>query len=196
VGDVADATVQLVRDAHVTAGCTLPHPADDTPLAAELADPGPTVLALSSAAGAGFQRVLEATPARALLRRRSGRTRSHDLAALRAWLGGHLEQVVAPDLPDRVTRVVTELDAGPRVPETALLPADLPVPPPVLIGDASTLPRRARQQPGRDFQLDNDRERAAQDAEPSAFALPSLPLFGGESFLDKLLMAQAVRGDT
>lgn len=196
VGDVADATVQLVREAHVAAGCTLRHLADDDALAAELADLGPTVLALSSAAAAGFPGVLEATPARALLRRRPGRTRSHDLVALSAWLGGHLERVVAADLPERVARVVAELGAGPQAPVVALLPADLPVPPPVLIGDASTLPRRSRREPGRDFQLDTDREQAARGSEPSAFALPSLPLFGGESFLDKLLMAQAARGDT
>ena len=191
VGDVADATVQLVREAHVAAGCTLRHLPDDTGLAAELVALGPTVLAVSADAAAGLPAVLEASPARVLLRRRTARTRSHDVAALRTWLGGHLEQVVAVDLPDRVARVVAELGAVPLAPVVDLLPADLPVPPPVLVGDASTLPRRSRQDPGRDFQFDNDRRSGAPEPESSAFALPSLPLFGGESFLDKLLMAQS-----
>lgn len=194
VGDVADATVQLVRDAHVAAGCTLRHVADDAALAAELADLGPTVLALSSAAADGLQAFLNGSPAPSVLRRRSSRARGHDLAALHAWLGGHLQQVVAPGVVERVERVVAELGATVTSLSVQLLPADLPVPPPVLVGDASTLPRRSRQQPGREFQFDNDRESTVADDEPSAFDLPSLPLFGGESFLDKLLMARAATG--
>lgn len=194
VGDVADATVQLVRDAHVAAGCTLRHIADDAALAAELTDLGPTVLALSSAAADGVQAFLNGSPAPSVLRRRSSRARGHDLAALHAWLGGHLQQVVAPGVAERVERVVAELGATVTSLSVQLLPADLPVPPPVLVGDASTLPRRSRQQPGREFQFDNDRESTVADDEPSAFDLPSLPLFGGESFLDKLLMARAATG--
>ncbi|GAA5134591.1 hypothetical protein GCM10023339_71370 [Alloalcanivorax gelatiniphagus] len=76
-----------------------------------------------------------------------------------------------------------------------LLPGDLPVPLPVLRGDAAVLPRRSRRDPGRDFQLATERERVlVDDAASSAFALPSLPLFGGESFLDRLLIAQARAG--
>lgn len=194
VGDVADETVQLVREAHLAAGCTLRHVADATTLSAELADLGPTVLAVSSTAAADLPAVLDASPAPAVLRRRSSRARGHDLAALRTWLGGHLEQVVARELPDRVARVVAEVGAGPATLLATLLPADLPVPPPVLVGDASTLPRRSRQDPGRDFQFDNDRAAEVAEPEPSAFNLPSMPLFGGESFLDKLLMAQALKG--
>ncbi len=191
VGDVADATVQLVREAHVAAGCTLRHLADHDRLAEELADLGPTVLAVSSDVAAWLPGVLEASPARQLLRRRSGRSRGTDLSALRAWLGGHLELLVADDVPDRVERVVGEAGGRTWGPAAELLPADLPVPPPVIIGDASTLPRRSRREPGREFQFDNDREPRSPAPEPSAFALPSLPLFGGESYLDKLLLAQA-----
>ncbi|WP_374454657.1 AMP-binding protein [Nocardioides sp.] len=194
VGDVADPTVELVRAAHVAAGCTLRHLPDGAVLAGELADLGPTVLAVSSAAAADLPLLLAASPAPAVLRRRSSRARGNDLDALRAFLGGHLDQVVAPELPDRVARVLAELDAGTWSSVADLLPADLPVPPPVLVGDSSTLPRRSRQEPGRDFQFDNDREPTVAEPEPSAFDLPSLPLFGGESFLDKLLMAQAKKG--
>jgi hypothetical protein len=194
VGDVADATVQLVREAHVAAGCTLRHVADHQHLAEELADLGPTVLAVSAAAAAGLPAVLEASPARQLLRRRSGRSRGTDASAFAAWLGGHLELLVADDLPDRVGRAVVEAGGRTWGPAAGLLPADLPVPPPVIIGDASTLPRRSRREPGRDFQFDNDRETPASEPEPSAFALPSLPLFGGESYLDRLLLAQAGQG--
>lgn len=194
VGDAADATVQLVRDAHLVAGCTLRHVADDAALAEELAELGPTVLAASAATAVGLPAHLEASSAPAGLRRLAGRARGHDVVAVRAWLGGHLEQVVAGELPDRVVRVVTEVGATPVSLAGHLLPADLPVPPPVLLGDPSTLPRRSRREPGRDFKLDDEREPVVAEPEPSAFNLPSLPLFGGESFLDKLLMAQALEG--
>lgn len=92
-----------------------------------------------------------------------------------------------------VRRLVADL--GVEVAGTDLVrlaAGDLPMPAPVVRGDASALPRRSRRQPGRAFQLDTDRERVlVDDAAASAFALPSLALFGGESFLDKLLIAQA-----
>ncbi len=92
-----------------------------------------------------------------------------------------------------VRRLVDDLGVVVAGPEHLRLAAgDLPVPPPVVQGDASALPRRSRRDPGREFQLDTERERVlVDDAAASAFALPSLPLFGGESFLDKLLIAQA-----
>ena len=74
------------------------------------------------------------------------------------------------------------------LPQPAL---DLPVPPPVVMGDPSTLPRRARRDPGRDFQFETERAPQFDESEGSAFVLPSLPLFGGESFLYKLLLARA-----
>lgn len=194
VGDAADATVQLVREAHLAAGCTLRHVADDADLAVELTELGPSVLALSAAAAAVLPAHLDAVPAQAWSRRRSGRARAHDDGALRAWLGGHLEKVVAAELPDRVARGLAEVGVTPWALTADLLAADLPVPPPVLVGDASTLPRRSRQEPGRDFRFDDDREPVAAQGEPTAFELPSLPLFGGESFLDKLLMKQALEG--
>lgn len=75
-----------------------------------------------------------------------------------------------------------------------LQPADLPVPPLVVMGNAADLPRRSRNDPGRDFQLETDRDPQFDEPEESAFVLPSLPLFGGESFLDKLLRSQALEG--
>ncbi|MDR7255719.1 hypothetical protein J2X46_004736 [Nocardioides sp. BE266] len=194
VGDVADPTVQLVRQAHVASGCTLRHLPDDTALATEMRDLGPTVLAVSADAAEGLQAFLNGSPAPSVLRRRSSRARGNDLALLHAWLGGHLEHVVAGGLAERVERVVVELGATVPSFSVDLLPADLPVPPPVLVGDASLLPRRSRQEPGRDFQFDNDRHPVVEEAGPSAFNLPSLPLFGGESFLDRLLMSQALKG--
>ncbi|WP_210650006.1 AMP-binding protein [Nocardioides sp. SYSU D00065] len=98
-------------------------------------------------------------------------------------------------LPATAARLA--LERGVRVvrgSDVPVAPADLPLPPPVLRGDPSTLPRRSPREPGRDFQFDVDRRPVAVAPEESAFELPSLPLFGGESFLDKLLMAQAREG--
>jgi hypothetical protein len=64
-------------------------------------------------------------------------------------------------------------------------PADLPEPPPVVMGDAALLPRRAPRTPGDDFGL-----RLEPEVDASAF-LPSLPLMSGESFLDQLLLSRA-----
>jgi len=100
--------------------------------------------------------------------------------------------VVAADVPDVVRKAFTA--SGARVSGTGtpvLLPADLPVPPPVVLGDAADLPRRARREPAREFQLETERETAQPEPDESAFVLPSLSLIGGESFLDKLLLAKA-----
>ena len=73
----------------------------------------------------------------------------------------------------------------------ALADPDLPVPPPVVMGRVADLPRRSREEPGEEFRLVVDRPQAPAGDDESAFELPSLPLFGGESFLDKLLLARA-----
>lgn len=107
---------------------------------------------------------------------------------LAAGVGGALTAAVRVGLDELGTQVVAA-DA------VRLEAATLPLPPPVLMGDPADLPRRARRDPGREFQLDNDREPAPAPDEPSAFQLPSLPLFGGESFLDKLLLSRAAQDD-
>ncbi|WP_299923153.1 hypothetical protein [uncultured Nocardioides sp.] len=68
---------------------------------------------------------------------------------------------------------------------TDLRAADLPEPPPVVLGDAALLPRRSRRAPGDHFGL-----RLEPEVDASAF-LPSLPLMSGESFLDQLLLSRA-----
>jgi hypothetical protein len=195
VGDHADPFVHMVGDAHLATGGTLVHIAGPADLPDVLSHVQPTALALSAAAVAGLSDLLAVAPASGR-RRRTTRTRVARAAspeALLAWFGGHhLALVVTPGLTDALTRVVAGLGAEVAVLEVGeLLPADLPVPPPVIIGDASNLPRRSRRAPGRDFQFETDRAHQFDEPEESAFELPILPLFGGESFLDKLLLARA-----
>ena len=95
----------------------------------------------------------------------------------------------------RVRRLVTDTGALVVAPTAARVTvADLPEPPPVIMGDPSLLPRRSRGVPGREFQFDTEREDEPDEPEASAFKLPSLPLFGGESVLDQLLREQARAG--
>ena len=195
VGDHADPFVHMVGDAHLATGGTLVHIAGPADLPDVLSHVQPTALALSSAAAAGLSDLLAVAPVSGGRRRRTTRTRVARAAspeALRSWFGEHLALVVSPELTDALARVVTGLGAEVAVLEIGdLLPADLPVPPPVIIGDASNLPRRSRRAPGRDFQFETDRAPQFDEPEGSAFEQPFLPLFGGESFLDKLLLARA-----
>lgn len=195
VGDRADPVVHLVGDAHLATGGTLVHIAGLADLPDALSQVQPTALALSSAAAAGLSDLLAVASVPEARGRRSRRTRVAGAAspeALRSWFGGRLELVVTPETSDAVSRVVTQLGAEVVVLEVGqLLPADLPVPPPVIVGDPSNLPRRSRRAPGRDFQFETDRAPQLDEPEGSAFVLPSLPLSGGESFLDRLLLARA-----
>ena len=192
VGDHADPFVHLVGDAHLATGDTLVHIAGPADLPDVLSHVQPTALALSSGAVAGLSDLLAVAPAQKGRRRRSTRTGAAGPEALRSWFGGHLALVVAPELSDAVTPFVTGLGVEVAVLEVGdVLPADLPVPPPVLVGDPSNLPRRSRRDPGRDFQFETERAPQFDEPEGSAFVLPSLQLFGGESFLDKLLLARA-----
>lgn len=186
VGDDADPLVQAALDVHVSSGGTLVRLSAVDALPAVLAEVRPTCLVLGHLAADALPGLAPAVPAARRLR--PGRPRNADV--LRAWAGGNLTSVIV----DRPARAVEDLLSGVDVPVRVvpvdLLPADLPAPLPVLLGDAADLPRRSRQDPGRDFQLDIDRASPGAPDE-SAFELPSLPLFGGESFLDKLLIAQA-----
>lgn len=190
-GDPADPFVQVTREAHLESGGTLLQVATVDDLPAAMAAAQPTVLALAPDAAAAVPGLLASVAGTDQRRRRPGRTRALDASALRAWTGGNLAVVVAPEVPDAVYRAFT--GCGVRVVvggRPALLPADLPVPPPVLVGDAADLPRRSRRNPAREFQLDADAS-DLDEPDASAFVLPSLPLIGGESFLDKLLISQA-----
>ncbi|WP_322921014.1 AMP-binding protein [Nocardioides renjunii] len=191
-GDLADPFVQQVRDAHLESGGALLHVAAPADLPAAMAAVRPSVLALGQDAVAAMPGLLATAAAGDHRRRRPGRARAADPATLRAWAGGNLASVVAADVPDVVQKAFTA--GGARVSGTgtpALLPADLPVPPPVVLGDAADLPRRARREPAREFQLETERETTQPEPDESAFVLPSLSLIGGESFLDKLLLAKA-----
>lgn len=195
VGDHADPFVHLVRDAHLTTGGTLVHVGGPADLPDVLSHVQPTALALSSAAAAELSGLLAVAPVQKGRRRRSTPTRAAGAArpdAPRSWFGGDLALVVTPELSEAVTRVVAGHAAEVVVLAVGdLLPADLPVPPPLLVGDAANLPRRSRRDPGPDFQFETDRVPQFDEPEGSAFVLPSLRLFGGESYLDKLLLARA-----
>ncbi|GAA1928598.1 AMP-binding protein [Nocardioides hwasunensis] len=204
VGDPGDGFVHRVRDAHLASGGTLVHvaAASDLPDALTLAQPA--ALALDARAAASLSDLIAEVSVPGARRLRPGRTRAAHAVALRSWAGPHLTHVVVPDLSEEVCESLRSFDVeAVLVGATPSLAADLPVPPPVLVGDASTLPRRSRGEPGREFGLRTDVEMPSapsydEPAEPgeSAFVLPSLPLFGGESFLDKLLISQARQGES
>ena len=177
VGDHGDDFVHTVRDAHLVSGGVLVHVDGARDLALELARVRPTTLALAADATGALAAAMSTV---------SGRD-------LRAWFGGNLAAVVVDgDLPGAVRTELAEIGAPVVAVQPAmLLPAELPERPVVVTGDASDLPRRSRREPGREFQLENDRPPELDEPEASAFVLPSLPLFGGESFLDKLLMSRA-----
>lgn len=202
VGDRTDPLVDLALDAHLAAGGTLVHAAATGPLGDLLAAVRPDALVLSEvAADTALAELVAGAPVPAPRRRRAARARTAVVTAVdvRAHLGGNLSLVVAARVGDDVAGFLAAHGARVSVPDVGgLVDPDLPVPPPVVIGDAADLPRRSRGAPGRDFQLETDRPRVvgeAKGADESAFVLPSLPLFGGESFLDKLLLARADAAD-
>lgn len=186
VGDHADPLVRAALDAHLASGGTVAHLATVDALPAVLSEVRPACLVLDHHAAAALPALAPAVPSARRLR--PGRARPADV--LGSWSGGHLATVVVDRPSAAVEGLLAPLDVPVRVVTVHLLPADLPEPPPVVLGDAADLPRRSRQDPGRDFLLDTERA-VPDEPDESAFVLPSLPLFGGESFLDKLLMQQA-----
>jgi hypothetical protein len=192
VGDHADPFVQLVADAHLAAGGTLARVAGPADLPHALPEVLPTALLLSAAAAEELPALLTRVTVPEARRLRVTRSRATGSDALRAWFGSRLSLVLVPARTDALAGVANEVGAELVVLEVGDVAApDLPLPPPVVIGDASTLPRRSRRDPGREFTFKTDQVPQFDESEGSAFVLPSLPLFGGESFLDKLLLARA-----
>jgi hypothetical protein len=195
VGHDAEPLVHAVRDAHLVGGGALGRLPDATDIADALAYLRPTTLVVAPDAVDGLRGLVPA-PANEP-RRLLPRSRTPDVEPLRPWFGGRLVRVVATGLPTEVDELLRGLGIDVVVPPAVeVLPAELPVPPPVLVGDVADLPRRSRQDPGTDFRLRTDVALVGDEPEETAFVLPSLPLFGGESFLDKLLIEQARQAGT
>lgn len=173
-GEATDRFTTVVRDAHVTAGCTLAWVETPDLLEDALAHVSPTHVLLDHATakvledlleagtvhGAPWhdspREVLEATSARVAEARLSSRTKklAADVTALEPWWGGRLRVLV---LDTRVNRTISGLATtlGFKLGRIAHHPAvklDLarehavvPVPsPPVVEVDAELLPRRGR----------------------------------------------------
>lgn len=220
-GDLADPFVQRVRDLHLRDGFALAWIGPQQDLVAAMATVRPTVLALGSGAARRLPDLIETSelgPAwaksrsrvlQAVVETRSGgarmrrgvRHRAQGVSALAPWFGGRLRGLVATELSDLSRFVAEALDV-----QTALsVPppleaAALPEPHAVTQGDSTDLPRRSRRSRDPAFALVVDASPAtqgdpdpAEEAADSAFVLPSMPLFGGESFLDKVLMQQAAK---
>lgn len=200
LGDLSDPHVQLVRAAHVVAGGTLVHVADSAQLEDVLARVTAQVLAMGDDADDVLAHMVERASVPSP-RARWMRRRVEAVVPPRPQRGAVPAMVVAPRVSDPVRAGLEGLGATVSLlPVLEIVAADLPVPPPVVRGDATHLPRRSRRAPDREFQLSVPTPHAtgesAQTDEPdaSAFELPSLPLFGGESFLDRLLIAQSRGG--
>lgn len=187
----ADLSRHAARAEHLRSGAALCELPDGADVLAALEQLQPTVLVLDQAATAEIARHADAHGQRQRrgLLRRSPAGDARPPGALRVRL------VATPTTADDelawMRRAGIDVVAPPELP---LLVPDLPVPPPVIIGDARDLPRRSRGAPGKDFVWAVDR--GAVHATPpgpddTAFVLPSLPLFGGESYLDRLLLARA-----
>jgi hypothetical protein len=189
-GDAADPLVQVVREAHLRAGFTLCLVEEPTALPDVVSATHPSVLVVPARRAVGLPAALEVlAPAVPRARRPRGWRAGSGRTAQKAAAGPRGLVVVTPAPSDEVRRLVSELGGAVEVVQQLdLLPADLPVPPPVVMGDAAELPRRARRSPAEEFEL-----RLGEQHEPaaSAFSLPSLPLMSGESFLDQLLLSRA-----
>ena len=208
VGDACDPLVSAVHDAHLGVGFELVHVRDSSGLARLVETVRPSVLVVAddqlADVAASMEREIVPAPRRLL----PSLGRAAELASLRAWWGSSLRTVLTTGLPDAVH---SQLDA--RGVDVALIeigdlpPADLPESPPIVMGDASQLPRRSPREPEEAFQLEaagslrasgsegGGAVEAPPSPEESAFVLPSLPLFSGESFLDKLLLARAEQAE-
>jgi len=186
-GDAADPLLQVVRHAHLDLGFTLCVVEDPSRLPEVASTVHPSVLVVPERHADALPSVLAALVPAVPKARRSrtwlaGPGRTHGSATSSA----HGLLVVTPTHREDVRARVADLGGTLEVVEVAdLRAADLPEPPPVIVGDGADLPRRARRAPGDDFDL-----RIAPEPDASAF-LPSLPLMSGESFLDKLLLSRA-----
>jgi AMP-binding enzyme len=186
-GGPADPLLHVVRETHLSVGFTLCVVQDADRLRDVAAHTRPTVLVVPEQRAEVLPGVLAVlapptpTPRRSRgWRSGAGRTAGSAASAARGPL------VVTPAPSEEVRASVAALGGAVEVADLAdPRPADLPEPPPVVMGDPTLLPRRARRSPGDDFGL-----RLEPEVDASAF-LPSLPLMSGESFLDQLLLSRA-----
>jgi hypothetical protein len=186
-GDPGDALLHVVREAHLVGGFTLCVVQDADRLADIAAHTRPTVLVVPERGAEVLTSVLTSlAPATPKPRRSRGWRTGSGRAPGAAGSTPRGPVVVTPAPSEEVRTRVAELGGAVEVAHLAdPRPADLPEPPPVVMGDAALLPRRSRRSPGGDFGL-----RLEPEVDVSAF-LPSLPLMSGESFLDQLLLSRA-----
>jgi hypothetical protein len=186
-GDSADALLQVVREAHLDLGFTLCVVEDAARLPGLAAAAHPSVLVVPEHLADAVPDVLAVlAPAVPKARRARAWRAGPDRAQGAAPASARGPLVVTPAPRDDVRSILTQVGGALEVVELAdLRAADLPQPPPVVIGDAADLPRRSRRGRGDDFAL-----RLVPEVDASAF-LPSLPLMSGESFLDQLLLSRA-----
>lgn len=186
-GGPADPLLHVVRETHLFVGFTLCVVQDADRLRDVVAHTRPTVLVVPEQRAEVLPGVLTllAPPTPTARRPRgwrggAGRTAGNASSAARGPL------VVTPAPSEEVRASVAAMGGAVEVAHLDdPRPADLPEPPPVVMGDAALLPRRSRRTPGDDFGL-----RLEPEVDASAF-LPSLPLMSGESFLDQLLLSRA-----
>lgn len=198
VGADSDPFVGAARDAHLESGCTLVRIPDATCLQRLAGDLRPAVVMTSTDEAAAVVAMMSVTLP-VPRRRAMGAGRRGGPAD---WWGSRVRAVVTTGLPEAQQVALRERGVEPvLVPMGEAGPADLPVAPEPVVGDVRDLPRRARRDVGSDFALDVDRAGApppAPDVEEveDDVVLPSLSLFSGESFLDKLLLARAAEART
>jgi len=186
-GDPADPLLHVVRETHLFAGFTLCVVQDADRLRDVAAHTRPTVLVVPEQRAETLPGVLTVlAPAPPAARRSRGWRSGAGRAAGNVASSARGPLVVTPAPSEEVRASVAALGGAVEVADLAdLRPADLPEPPPVVMGDAALLPRRSRRSPGDHFGL-----RLEPEIDASAF-LPSLPLMSGESFLDQLLLSRA-----
>ncbi len=190
-GDGADPLLRHARETHLSTGNVLAHVGPAADLPAALAHVQPTALVLATDMASGLGDLIDSSTLTDVSSKRR-RARAAGIDALQTWCGGRLAQVTAPDLAEQVRSAIWALEVDLATKPASPLPAaELPVPAPVVVGLASDLPRRSRSDPDPCFQLEADVPPDFDEEEASAFALPSMPLIGGESFLDQMLLAQA-----
>lgn len=198
VGDAAEPLLRVVREAHLAHGfalCVVGEPGL-VPDAVRAVRPQ-VLVAPGYAVDATVQAIADGGPVPPARPRRTGgwRQGGHRRSSGARPVPNRGPVVVATAISDRTRGVVADLGGAVEVVEIgALLPPDLPQPPPVVLGDVTLLPRRSRRAPGDEFELRVGVE-PEPDPEPSAFTLPSLPLMSGESFLDRLLLSRAHQAD-
>lgn len=200
VGHLSDPMVQMVCEAHWAIGFALCLVTDPAAAPRAVAAAGASVVVLSTPTVEVLDRVFAA--ARPARRTRSSRNHSAGTTRagkLRAGRQSRAPLIVAGRLTEPARLATAAASAVVELVEIGVLAsADLPRPPPAVVGDASQLPRRSRRGPGTDFELHVQSTRAPESAAStlpaprgSSASLPSLPLMSGESFLDKLLLSRA-----